>query len=313
MSLAESFTNELLNSKTDSPRRFIIGSDWWTDCDDVMAMQILCWAHNNGIIRIEGVSLDACNEHSVASVCAFLESYGVDVPIGIDKEATDFEGVPKFQKRMAPFAKKMKCNDDAENAVRLYRRILAAADEKIEIIEIGFMQVLAALLESGADDISPMTGLELVSEKVKKFWIMAGKWDEQGGLEHNFNNNKRASVGAEKICRMIPCEVTFLGFEIGEPVISGAVLKGSGTFTAGAMADIFCADGRNSWDPMLVVLAICGDEKKAGYSVVTGKATVDADTGANYFAESADGKHKYVVCDHDTKYYSDIIDNILLR
>lgn len=28
-------------------RKFILGTDWWTDCDDVVALRILARAHKN--------------------------------------------------------------------------------------------------------------------------------------------------------------------------------------------------------------------------------------------------------------------------
>lgn len=315
MNDAQNFVNSvLMSSKTSQPRSIIIGTDWWTDCDDVLAMKLFCWAHKQRLIKIEGVAINACMEHSAASVCAYLESEGInDVPISIDAQADDFTGCPPYQKRMAQFSKRIKSNADAENPVKMYRRIIAAAGEPIEIIEIGFPQILAALLESKADEISSLDGTELVRAKVKKLWIMAGKWDEQGGREHNFCNNSRASVAAEKLCRSFPCEMTFLGFEIGFDVISGGCLKEMDNFTANAMLDHGSADGRNSWDPMLAVLAICGDEKSAGYSTVCGTASVNAKDGANYFEENAYGKHKYVNKIMPLSFYSGIIDDILLR
>ena len=53
-------------------------------------------------------------------------------------------------------------------------------------MEIGFLQAVAALFESTADDISEKSGLELVHEKVSKFWVMAGKWDKDGEKREQF-------------------------------------------------------------------------------------------------------------------------------
>lgn len=301
------------NVLVNSDRKFILGTDWWTDCDDCIAMQLLCLAHKHGAINLIGVGINACMEYSAPSVCAYLEDAGLsDIPIGIDLEATDFTGVPKYQKRMAPKARRIKNNTEAENAVKLYRRLLSESEGNVEILEIGFCQVLAGLLESLPDDISPLSGIELLQEKVSKIWVMAGKWDEQGGREHNFSNNLRASLAAEKLLRLCPCEMTFLGWEIGVSVISASVLKGKDTFTANAMLDNGMADGRDSWDPMLVLLAIIGDEKKAGYKTVRGKATVDPKTGANYFTEDACGRHCYVIKAEPNDFYKNVIDKMLL-
>ena len=165
-------------------RNFILGTDWWTDCDDVVALRVLTNAAKNKKINLIGVVINACMEYSVASVDAFLSLDGIsDIPIGLDFEATDFAGTPsKYQVGLAPFAQKHIKNDDAEDAVKLYRRLLSNSNEPVEIIEIGFLQAFAALLQSEPDEYSSLNGLELVKEKVKKVWVMAGKWDEETEL-----------------------------------------------------------------------------------------------------------------------------------
>ena len=119
-------------------------------------------------------------EASVASLNGFLNTEGIgeEIPIGIDRSATDYGGEPPYQMRLTQYAKRYKSNADAENAVSLYRRLLAEADAPVDILEIGFLQVVADLLESEPDEISPKSGMDLVKEKVRKIWVMAGRWDE---------------------------------------------------------------------------------------------------------------------------------------
>ena len=292
-------------------RNFILGTDWWTDCDDVVAMRVLTKAHKKGEINLCGIVLDACMEDSVRSLDGFLKLEGCnDIPLGVDEEATDFEGVPVYQRRLAPFSTRYTCNADAEVGVRLYRRILATSPEPVEILEIGFLQVLSALLESEGDDISEKTGMELVKEKVSKFWVMAGKWDGDGEKEHNFCNNARSRKAGKVFCEKCPVPVTFLGWEVGYDVITGRGLSHDDQLWI-TMADHGSPNGRNSWDPMLVLLAIIGDEGKAGYEVVKGRARVDESDGANYFTRSKDGKHAFVVKAKENAYYEKMIDSII--
>lgn len=293
-------------------REFIFGTDWWTDCDDLAAMRILLRAHKKGAIRLLGVGINACMDLSVPSVDGFINLEGVrNIPLGIDLKATDFEGTHlKYQKNLAPFAVKYKKNEDAEDAVRLYRRLLAESDGGVEIVEVGFLQVFAELLLSGADDISPETGLSLVKSKVKKVWVMAGKWDESGGREHNFCNNLRSREGGEVFCRMCPVPVTFLGFEVGIKVVSGDKLSRD-DFLYKSFSDHGSEKGRYSWDPMTALMAVIGDEEKAGYDTVTGKARLDAETGGNYFTEDENGTHKYVKMKFNPDYYADMINSLI--
>ena len=207
-------------------RNFILGTDWWTDCDDAVAIRMLARAHKAGEICIKGIGINACMECSVKSLDAFLHSEGVeDIPLGIDLDATDFGGKPPYQKRLSVLPSKYKFNTDAEDAVRLYRRLLADSHEPIELIEIGYPQVLSNVIESKPDDISNKTGLELIKEKVPKIWMMAGKWDEPCGKENNFERNERSRKAGSVFCEKCPVPVTFLGWEVGADVITGDNLK----------------------------------------------------------------------------------------
>ena len=292
-------------------KSIILGTDWWTDCDDVVALRLITRHIQQGKLKLLGVGINACMEHSVASLKGFLRAEGVEnVPIGIDLDATDFGGDTRYQKRLAEEWCPDGSNKDATDAVRLYRQILAEATEPIEIVEIGFLQVIASVLKSRADDISPKSGRELISEKVSKIWVMAGKWDADGEKEHNFCRNARSRVAGKEFCELCPVPVTFLGWEIGYGVLTGGELD-KGDHLYFAMSDHGSVNGRHSWDPMLVLLAIIGDEEKAGYDTVTGFASVDSDTGANHFVVDPKGLHKYVVKRFNNDYYKDKINQML--
>ena len=292
-------------------RKFILGTDWWTDCDDAVALRLISRAIKNQSIQLLGIGINACMEYSVASLKGFLKAEGIeDIPIGIDLAAVDFDGNPPYQKRLAETFCPDVCNLDAEDAVRLYRRLLAAEKGKLEIIEIGYPQVLANLLKSGADDISEKSGLELVSEKVSKFWMMAGKWDADGEKENNFCRNMRSRIAGKEFCEICPVPVTFLGWEVGYEVITGGKLTENDHLYK-VLCDHGSQGGRHSWDPMLVLMALVGDEASAGYRTVRGKAAVDDQTGANYFVTNANGKHTFVVKKYENSYYEEQINNLL--
>ena len=292
-------------------RKFIVGTDWWTDCDDAVALRILCRAHTAEQIQLLGIGVNACMEHSIPALDAFLQLEGIrNIPLGIDLNATDYSGKPDYQKRLAQAVPNVLSNEQAEDAVGLYRRLLAAAPEPVEILEIGYPNVLAALLASQPDSVSPLSGQTLVTEKVSKIWSMAGRWDMDIGVENNFARGPRSRQAGAYLCKHCPVPITFLGFEIGRTVITGGpILPKDHLYQA--MCDHGSADGRESWDPMLVLLTLIGDEKTAGYSTVTGTATVDSATGANTFTVHPDGLHKYVIKDKPDSYYSQQINDLI--
>lgn len=292
-------------------RRFILGTDWWTDCDDAVALRLLARFVKEGRAALLGVAINACMEESAASLSGFLASEGLGgVPVGIDLSATDYGGNPPYQKRLAEELGRGISNRDLPDAVRLYRQLLADAEGEIEIIEIGFLQVLSAVLESGGDEISPLCGLELVKRKVKKIWIMAGKWDADGERENNFCRNARARLAGNRVCALCPVPVTFLGWEVGHGVLTGGELDRADRLYR-ILSDHGSEHGRHSWDPMLVLLALVGDEAAAGYDTVTGTASVDPDSGANHFLPNARGLHKFVVKTRDDAYYAREINRLL--
>lgn len=288
-------------------RNFILGTDWWTDCDDAVAVRILARAHKAGEICVKGIAINACMEYSVSSLEGFLNTEQVyDIPIGIDWEAVDFGGNPPYQKRLSARCHKYRSNNDACDAVKLYRRILFESKEKLELIEIGYLQVLAAVLKSAPDDICSLSGMDLVKEKVSKIWVMAGKWDEVNGKENNFARNERSRAAGHYFCQVCPVPVTFLGWEIGCDVITGDILDKTDVLYQ-VLCDHNSPQGRSSWDPMLVLMALIGDEEKAGYDVVRGMASVDESSGANQFCVSENGRHLYVVKKRKNEYYRDCI------
>lgn len=292
-------------------RKIIFGTDWGTDCDDAVALRLLTNAHKKGIIELSAIVINNCRDCSVQSLDGFLTLERMEkLPIGIDFDATDYEGPFYYQERLVPFAKNYKSNVDAKSAVRVYRETLANSDEKAEIIEVGFLQALAALIESPADDISPLTGEELVKEKVKRIWSMAGRWDIDGGFEYNFANNMRARMGAYTVLEKCPVPITFLGWEVGADVITGGKLDNS-DHLYNVLLDYKHPNGRMSWDPMLTLLAITNDNEKAGYATVYGKGSIEIESGKNHFEKDEKGIHSFVVKTKENEYYENEINRII--
>lgn len=300
-------------------KKILFGTDWWWDCDDCTALRILARYMKKGEIELVGVAVNTCFEFSASSVDGFLQKEGIEnVPIGVSFDS-DYPPTSHFyQERLAGYAVKYKSNDDAEDAVRLYRRLLSNSEDKINIVEVGFHNVIGAVLSSEGDDISPMTGIELFKEKVEKVWVMGGAYDKFPGKEYNFCWYEKTRIGANILCDKCPVPITFLGFEVGVGVITGGDFLEEGDTLRDVLCDFWSKhnppkplQGRDSWDPMTSLLAIIGDEEKAGYDIVRGKNYVDPVTGENNFTEDENGLHAYVVKKYENKYYEDMINDII--
>ncbi len=283
-------------------RRFIAGTDWWTDCDDAVAMRLLARAVKRGEIALNCVGINACMPYSCASLCEFFRLEGLEgVRIGLDREATDYKGQPPYQERLAKQSGDPFRNETAPDAAALYIETLRRAKEPVEIIEIGFSQVLAAVLAKEP---------QLFTEKVAHMWMMAGKWDEPDGWENNFAATKRASRAAAAFVRDCPAPITFLGFETADTVIVGGKLT-EGDHLRQVLVDHGSPNGRCAWDPMLVRVALLGDPQAAGFACVRGEASVDPETGRNRFTPSPDGRHRYLVKTQPDAYYEEELDRMI--
>jgi hypothetical protein len=247
-------------------------------------------------------------EASCPSLDAFLRGEGLPgLALGIDRDATYHDGKPTYQTRLAK-SPDVRSNDGCTDAVRLYRQALACVEDRLEIAEIGFCQVLAAVLRSPPDDLSPLPGRALLELKCRHIWAMAGKWDDPaGGYEYNLSNTQPNCQAASEFYENCPVPVTFLGFEVGLNVLTGGVLKGRDDPLARALKDHGSANGRHSWDPMLALLAIAGDPEKAGYTVVRGQARIDPSDGKNSWTPDENGTQRYVVKAKPDDFYRDAI------
>ena len=293
-------------------RRFILGTDWWTDCDDAVAIRVLAAAAARGDVSVAGIVVNACMPESAASILGYLAHEGLRVPLALDRDATDYGGRPAYQHRLAATLGASRTESECAEVLPMLRRLLAeSGDGELEFIEIGYPQCLAALLASEPDAVSPLGGIELVRRKVSHLWMMAGNYaDEARGRENNFARNARSAAAGAAVCRDWPTPVTFLGWEVGASVLSGGRLAPHDVL-AQILADHGSPHGRSSWDPMTVCLALHGSPEAAGYRAVRGRVSVDAATGENSFVRDGAGPHEYVQKTRGDAAYAAEIDAIL--
>lgn len=285
-------------------RNFILDTDWWTDCDDAVAIRLLCNAHLLKKVNLLGININACMKDSIPSLDVFTRDCGVEIPLGIDHSAVNFAGNPPYQKNLAA-RNPRRFNEDVPDSLDFYLQLLEQAeDNSVEFLSIGFTQCLASLLKNPKYKA-------LLQKKASHLWIMAGKWDEVHGKEYNFYKNEMTRASGAELCKNWPTPITFLGYEVGVTVITGGNLP-AGDLLRQVMVDHGSEKGRCSWDPMLVDLAITGETEKAGYDAVYGLAAVDPTDGSNTFMFDSNGKHRYVVKKYDDSFYAEAINSQLV-
>ena len=106
----------------------------------------------------------------------------------------------------------------------------------------------------------------------------------------------------------MPCEQVFLGFEVGESVITGGSLPNDDMLYT-AMRDWGAEHGRSSWDAMTVLLAFY-DKFPDAFAYIYGKARID-NQGANYFEVCENGKQAIVKKTLSNDAYESVINGYL--
>jgi inosine-uridine nucleoside N-ribohydrolase len=282
-----------------TPVKIIFDTDLGPDYDDVGALAFLHAMADSG--KAEILATVASNKHElVAPSIEVINTYfgRPELAIGAPKAEGLNIGSPYHwaDSIVANYPHKIKFTADVPDAVSVYRKILQQqADTSVTIVTVGFLTNLSNLLKSKPDDISPLSGKDLVIKKVKKLVSMAGKFPE--GREYNVFRDSQAS---EYLFKNWPGEVIFTGFEIGSKIRTGLRLVQSDIQNS-PIKDAFRISmylsegdksGRDSWDQTAVLIAVYGTENF--YNIARGEIIINKD-GSNNWKNNPQGKHTYVI------------------
>lgn len=285
--------------KIAEPVKIIFDTDLGPDYDDVGALAFLHAMADSG--KAEILATLSSNKHELVapSIDVINTWFGrPDIPIGAP--AAQGPSLASSQgwadSIVASYPHKIKSTSEAEDAVRIYRRILSTQpDNSVTIITVGFLTNLRDLLKSGPDAISPLTGSELIAEKVEKLVSMAGSFPR--GREFNVFIDSTAS---KFVYENWPGEVIFTGFEIGKEILTGLRLMNM-NIEGSPVKDVFSIsipmskddkNGRMSWDQTAVLIGVYGTE--GFFDTRRGTILVDS-SGSNEWKDDPEGKHQHVI------------------
>ncbi|HTS45663.1 MAG TPA: nucleoside hydrolase [Puia sp.] len=265
-----------VESFAQKPVAVIFDTDIAPDYDDVGAMALLHAFADKGEAKI--LATISCNSfETTAPTLSVLNTYfnRSDLPIGINK--TGFPNKPCGQQWaqaiIQHYPHKISTNDEAVDAVKLYRKILSAQpDGSVTIVSVGFFTNLANLLDSKQDEYSSLPGKELVRKKVKHLVSMAARIDTSGTGGYEFNVVVDAA-SSRKVFEEWPTPMIISGFEIGEKILTGIRLINNASIQNSPVQDAFRialekdhnSVGRNSWDETAMLVAVRGIEPYFSY------------------------------------------------
>ena len=245
--------------------KFIFDTDLGGDCDDAGALALAHNLMNLGKCEMLGATACSSATYSATAIQCMNEWFGRgDIPVG-KNDTKPFLEEFEFNRYAKPIAEDYLQSHPMpkiESATRLMRKILAE-NHKVALVSIGMLNNIADLLRSEPDDISDLSGVELVREHVTALYAMAGDF---GDLEHNEWNVALDVESAQYVADNFPCPIVYSGFELGMNINTGRRLCDSGTDNPfyrayKIVSDFFRAAEpvRDSWDPLTVYAAVITD------------------------------------------------------
>ena len=295
-------------AEKEAPLAVIMETDLGNDVDDALALDLLYKYMDAGRIRLLAVNLNK-NGEAPAEFADILNTwYGYpDIPVGIIRDGAecetdaavnyakavvdlkDADGKPLFARSHPGYA-------DYPEAVTLYRKLLAAEpDSSVVIASVGFSTNLIRLLETPADDLSPLTGEELVAKKVKLLVTMAGCMNDPKTHEYNVVKDVPA---AKVIFEQWPTPVVTSPFEVGVQIRYPATSIENDFAWApqhpvveAYKAYLPMPYDRPTWDPTAVLYAVEGGD---WFTVSEPGRIQVTDEGSTLFTEDPVGDRRYL-------------------
>ena len=197
--------------------KIIFDTDIGGDCDDTGSLAIVHECERAGKAKLLAVTLSTASPYAAGCADAINRWYGREVPIGQTKRTPPGEDpgfyVKSYGRHIAAVydnAYKANGGNAPEDAVRVLRRTLAEnTGEKITIVAVGCCINIAALLKSGGDDISPLSGRELLAREAKALSLMGCFFPSEEVPEVWFGTEKMEAECNIKVdiggARSVPC------------------------------------------------------------------------------------------------------------
>lgn len=289
------------------PVNLIIDSDMAIDADDVGDHAMMWALADRGEVNVLAVICSSANDYSAPAMRAIATYYGhPNVPIGANKASTpniNNSATSAYTRQIVnQFGTPGDTRANYPDAVTVYRQALAnAPDGSVYIVANGYYEPLQGLLQSQPDSISPLTGVQLVAQKVRRLVSSAG-WFPSGG-EGNFEADTDA---ATYVYANWPGEIVNIGADTAFDVTTGPSPTSDPTvdpvkdaYNLYASAQGLTSATTTAWGQLALLYAVRGGVGTnftiGGYN---GQTTID-DTndqfrGQNFWSPSPQMGHSYL-------------------
>lgn len=296
------------------PVKIVFDTDIGNDVDDVLALSMLHSLMTRGDCELLAVTVTKPDDLSGPFVDMMNTFYGrPNIPIAVVRGGFT-NGAGKFLPLAAVmdngqlrYPRDLKSSWDTPDPRKYLRELLSRqADQSVTLVQVGFFSNFAALLDTPADEASPLVGRELIKKKVKLLSIMAGAFQTIKDGNHYLEYNVIKDIpAAQKLAKSWPTPIVWSGFEIGitVPYPATSIERDFGYVPHHPAAEAYYLynpppHDRPTWDLTSVLYAVFPDRDYFQLSS-PGQVTVE-DDGFTRFAPKKVGRDRFLIL-NDTR------------
>ena len=296
-------------------KNIIFETDMGNDVDDALAIDMLYKYHSSGRINLMAVMLNKEGKYPPMFIDLLNTWYGQPtIPIGVsNRDSLSIVAGANYtevvvNKRSAKgkpiYKRTLKKYDKLPDAYKLYRQLLSEKpDHSVTIVSVGFSTNLALLLESTADEYSPLSGKELIAQKVDRLVVMAGHFEDPQYREYNVVNDISA---CQKVYAEWPTDIYTSGFEVGlrikypaKSIENDFKWTENHPITDAYKSYLAKIEDRPTWDLTAVLFAI---DPGSLFNVSPAGRIAVTDEGCTHFTQDMQGNRYYLkVTDNQCK------------
>ncbi|MBO5481145.1 MAG: nucleoside hydrolase [Clostridia bacterium] len=310
--------------------KIIFDTDIGQDCDDAGALALIHRLCDKGEAELLAVTHCCSSPHLAGCIDSINTFYGRKVPIGLNYDR-EYNYENRYGKELAlrfPHdypVEKYKTPNYVEDTLTVIRKTLASAeDASITLVVTGTLASMEKLVESGADEISDLTGIELIQRKIKRTVVMGGRFFESWPMPIYADGCERGQLvtwewnikcshlqTAQTVCEKWPNELVFSSYEIGsyiKTMVGYSQRAQKGDPVAYAYDYHNKGRGRCSWDHTAVLEAIRPNTYWNYHAF--GKVQIDNELVTHWTADKT-GKQTYLLPKVDYEEIRQVIDDLV--
>lgn len=301
----------------------ILDTDIGPDCDDAGALAVLHALADNGEAEILGVMHCTSNPWGVPCIDAINTYYDrPSIPVGTLKVEgfLNEEVHKKYNLYVAQHFPNKYQEQDIEtlDAVELYREILSSQpNDSVVMVAIGPLPNLRNLLLSHPDEKCPLSGWDLVAQKVNRLVVMGGYFPRGEDLEVLLGaewNFEMDPLAAQYVAANWPTPIMFTDFLIGFRIFTGKRLltETPAENPVRKAYELYTEDGsRMSWDLTAALYAVRGLNDY--WEAELGGCVEVLENGKSIWKETPDKQHGYLKVKMDSTKVAEVLEDLMVK